>query len=174
MAGAGSLVPHGQLPQTVREARYALQVCHTEGRPEAEFRDLGTYQLLLSLQDPQALTTFASSVLGPLDEYDEAHGGHLLPSLQAFLERNARWEAAAAELYVHRHTLRYRMRKVEELTGRDLTSARDRMELFLALRARDLLASADGTDGRGAVLAPPYKPNGAVAPSGTRRARRKG
>jgi purine catabolism regulator len=174
MAGAGSLVPHGQLPQTVREARYALQVCHTEGRPEAEFRDLGTYQLLLSLQDPQALATFASSVLGPLDEYDEGHGGHLLPSLQAFLERNARWEAAAAELYVHRHTLRYRMRKVEELTGRDLTSARDRMELFLALRARDLLASADGSDGRGAVLAPPYKPNGALAPSGTRRARRKG
>jgi purine catabolism regulator len=174
MAGAGSLVPHGQLPQTVREARYALQVCHTEGRTEAEFRDLGTYQLLLSLQDPQALATFASSVLGPLDEYDESHGGHLLPSLQAFLERNARWEAAAAELYVHRHTLRYRMRKVEELTGRDLTSARDRMELFLALRARDLLASADGTDGRPAVLAPPYKPNGGLAPSGTRRGRRKG
>jgi hypothetical protein len=66
------------------------------------------------------------------------------------------------------------MRKVEELTGRDLTSARDRMELFLALRARDLLASADGTDGRPAVLAPPYKPNGGLAPSGTRRGRRKG
>ena len=174
MTGAGSLVLHDQLQQTVREARYALQVCQTEGRPEAEFRDLGTYQLLLSLQDPQALATFASSVLGPLDEYDEGHGGHLIPSLQAFLERNARWEAAAAELYVHRHTLRYRMRKVEELTGRDLTSARDRMELFLALRARDLLASADGSDGRGAGLAPKYKANGALAPSGPRRARRKG
>jgi DNA-binding PucR family transcriptional regulator len=174
MTGAGSLVPYGQLQQTVREARYALQVCQTEGRPEAEFRDLGTYQLLLSLQDPQALATFASSVLGPLDEYDEGHGGHLIPSLQAFLERNARWEAAAAELYVHRHTLRYRMRKVEELTGRDLTSARDRMELFLALRARDLLASADGSDGRNGGLAPQYKGNGALAPSGTRRARRKG
>jgi purine catabolism regulator len=174
MTGAGSLVPHGQLQQTVREARYALQVCQTEGRPEAEFRDLGTYQLLLSLQDPQALATFASSVLGPLDEYDEGHGGHLIPSLQAFLERNARWEAAAAELYVHRHTLRYRMRKVEELTGRDLTSARDRMELFLALRARDLLASADGGDGRNGALSPQYKGNGALAPGGPRRARRKG
>jgi purine catabolism regulator len=172
MTGAGSMVAYDQLQQTVREARYALQVCQTEGRPEAEFRDLGTYQLLLSLQDPQALATFASSVLGPLDEYDESHGGHLIPSLQAFLERNARWEAAAAELYVHRHTLRYRMRKVEELTGRDLASARDRMELFLALRARDLLASADGSDGRG--LAPQYKPNGALAPSGPRRTRRKG
>ena len=111
-----------------------------------------------------ALRTFADSVLGPLDRYDEAHGGELIPSLRAFLDRNARWEAAAGELYVHRHTLRYRMRKVEELTGRDLASARDRMELFLAIRARDLLASADwpnasangaaASDGRPAACRP--------------------
>ena len=54
----------------------------------------------------------------------------------------ARWETAASQLYVHRHTLRYRMRKVEELTGRDLGNSFDRMEFWLALRARDLLAAA--------------------------------
>jgi purine catabolism regulator len=145
MAGAGSPVAFDRLSQGVREARYALQVCRTEGRLQAEFADLGTYQLLLSLQDPDALRTFADSVLAPLDGYDGAHGGELVPSLQAFLERNARWESAAAELFVHRHTLRYRMRKVEELTGRDLSSARDRMEFFLALRARDLLDSGNGS-----------------------------
>ena len=47
---------------------------------------------------------------------------------------------SAAELFVHRHTLRYRMRKVEELTGRDLSSSFDRMEFWLALRARELQA----------------------------------
>jgi DNA-binding PucR family transcriptional regulator len=150
LAGAGSLVPFDQVKQGVREARYALQVCRTEGRELAEFADLGTYQLLLSLQDPEALRTFADSVLAPLDRYDDAQGGDLVPSLRAFLERNARWEAAAGELFVHRHTLRYRMRKVEELTGRDLSSARDRMEFFLALRARDLLASGDWAERDGA------------------------
>ncbi len=140
-AGAGNPATFDRLAQAAREARYALQVCETERREQAEFADLGTYQLLLSLQDPEALRTFAASVLGPLDAYDEQHGGHLIPSLRAFLERNARWEAAANDLYVHRHTLRYRMRKIEELTNRDLTSARDRMELFLALRARDLLTT---------------------------------
>jgi len=140
VAGAGSLGGFDHLLQAVREARYALQVCRTEGRQEAEFADLGTYQLLLSLQDPEALRTFADSVLAPLDRYDDAHAGDLVPSLRAFLDRNARWEAAAADLYVHRHTLRYRMRKVEELTGRDLSSARDRMEFFLAPRARDMLS----------------------------------
>jgi len=143
LAGAGSLVQFDQLLQGVRESGYALQLCRTEGRLEAEFADLGTYQLLLSLQDPEALRTFADSVLAPLDRYDRAHAGDLLASLRGFLERNARWEAAAKDLFVHRHTLRYRMRKVEELTGRRLSSARDRMEFFLALRARDLLATSE-------------------------------
>jgi purine catabolism regulator len=144
LAGAGGLATIDHLPQAVREARYALQVCRTEDRAQADFADLGTYQLLLSLQDPDALRTFAESVLAPLDVYDAQHSGELLPSLGAFLERNARWESAAKELTVHRHTLRYRMRKVEELTGRNLSSARDRMEFFLALRARDMLAPGDG------------------------------
>jgi len=57
-------------------------------------------------------------------------------------------------LLVHRHTLRYRMRKVEELSGRNLSSARDRMEFFLALRARDMLASGES--------APPARPGPTV------------
>lgn len=150
LAGGGSLVAFEQLPQSVREARYALQLCRTDGRAHAEFSDLGTYQLLLSLQEPDALRTFADSVLAPLDRYDEAHGGDLVLSLRAFLERNAKWEAAAKDLFVHRHTLRYRVRKIEDLSGRRLASARDRMEFFLALRARDLLTAADRkVDGQG-------------------------
>jgi purine catabolism regulator len=83
-------------------------------------------------------------MLTALQAYDREHAGELQASLRAFLQHNARWETAAAELFVHRHTLRYRMRKVEELTGRDLSSSFDRMEFWLALRARELLdAQAD-------------------------------
>jgi purine catabolism regulator len=116
-------------------------VCRLEGWTSAGFEDLGTYRLLLSMSEPDALRAFADSLLSSLDAYDRDHGGELVPSLQAFLQHNARWETAAAHLYVHRHTLRYRMRKVEELTGRDLSSSFDRMEFWLALRARELLAS---------------------------------
>jgi purine catabolism regulator len=139
-AGAGSAVRPDEVGRSLREARYAIQVCRLEGWSHAGFADLGTYRLLLSMTDPDALRAFADSLLGPLDLYDRDHGGELITSLQAFLEHNARWESAAAELYVHRHTLRYRMRKVEELTGRDLSSSFDRMEFWLALRARDLRA----------------------------------
>jgi purine catabolism regulator len=140
-AGAGSAVTADEVARSLREARYALQVCRLEGWPHAGFEDLGTYRLLLSMSDPDALRAFADAMLAPLDLYDHEHNGELIGSLQAFLQHNARWETAAAQLYVHRHTLRYRMRKVEELTGRDLTNSFDRMEFWLALRARDLLAT---------------------------------
>jgi purine catabolism regulator len=141
VAGVGSAVPPTEAGRSLREATYALQVCRVEGRRFADFRSLGTYRLLLTLQEPDALRAFADSVLAPLDRYDADHAGELVPSLAKFLHHNARWESAADELYVHRHTLRYRMRKVEELTGRDLSSAHDRMEFWLALRARDLLST---------------------------------
>jgi purine catabolism regulator len=139
--GAGSPAEITEVGRTLREARYALQVCRLEGWASAGFEQLGTYRLLLSMTEPDALRAFADAMLAPLDAYDRDHNGELAGSLRAFLEHNARWEAAAGKLYVHRHTLRYRMRKVEELTGRDLTSSFDRMEFWLALRARDLMAA---------------------------------
>jgi purine catabolism regulator len=139
-AGAGGGVDVADAAKSLREARYALQVCRLEGWSSAGFEDLGTYRLLLSMTEPDALRAFAESLLAPIDRYDRDHGGELASSLRAFLASNARWETAATELYVHRHTLRYRMRKVEELTGRDLSSSFDRMEFWLALRARELLA----------------------------------
>jgi DNA-binding PucR family transcriptional regulator len=143
--GAGGAVEPTETGRSLREARYALQVCRLEGWGAAGFNDLGTYRLLLSMAEPDALRAFADSMLAPLDAYDREHAGELQASLRAFLQHNARWETAAAELFVHRHTLRYRMRKVEELTGRDLSSSFDRMEFWLALRARELQeAQVDG------------------------------
>jgi purine catabolism regulator len=105
----------------------------------ATYRDLGSFQLLLSLQDDDALRLFCDSVLAPIEQSEGAYGGELMRSLEAFIEENGQWERAARRLYCHRHTLRYRMRRVEELTGRSLGSARDRIEFWLALRGRDLV-----------------------------------
>ena len=63
-------------------------------------------------------------------------------ALEAFIECNGQWERAARQLYCHRHTLRYRIRRVEELTGRSLDSARDRIDFWLALRGRELIGPA--------------------------------
>jgi PucR family transcriptional regulator, purine catabolism regulatory protein len=106
----------------------------------ATYRDLGSFQLLLSLQDDEALKLFCDSILGAIEQSEGHYGGELMRSLEAFIEENGQWERAAKRLYCHRHTLRYRIRRVEELTGRDLSSARDRIEFWLALRGRELVA----------------------------------
>ena len=86
----------------------------------ATYKDLGSFQLLLSLQDDEALRLFCDSILGPIEASEGPYGGELMRSLEAFIEENGQWERAAQRLYCHRHTLRYRIRRVEELTGRDL------------------------------------------------------
>ena len=106
----------------------------------ATYRDLGSFQLLLSLQGDEALRLFCDSILGPIEASEGHYGGELMRSLEAFIEENGQWERAAKRLYCHRHTLRYRIRRVEELTGRNLGSARDRIEFWLALRGRELVA----------------------------------
>jgi purine catabolism regulator len=133
----------GALRRSYDEALYALEARPHNGAPAvATFRDLGSIQLLLSLQGERGVELFTTSLLGSLVAHDDRHRSALVDSLRAYIEANGRWADAAAALSVHRHTLRYRMRKVEELTGRDLADAEDRLELWLALRAYDLRAPA--------------------------------
>ena len=130
-----------ELRHAFHEARCALEataLADGEAPEIASWRDLGAFTLLLSVSDDDALRLYWESVLGPIEDGDAEYGGELLRSLEAFIEHNGQWERAAREVYCHRHTLRYRMRKVEELTGRDLSRAHDRIEFWLALRAREL------------------------------------
>jgi purine catabolism regulator len=102
-------------------------------------RDLGSYGLLLGAQPRPVLEGFVRSVLGPLLDRDRSRSSELVASVRAFIEAGGRWEPGAEALGVHRHTLRYRIRQAEELTGRDLSSAEDRLEMWLALKAGDIL-----------------------------------
>ena len=149
-AGVGRAVPAGRAREAYHEARCALEARELGSVPPtngngahaptvATYRDLGSFQLLLSLQDTDALRLFCESLLGPIEHGEGHYGGELMRSLEAFIECNGQWEAAARRLYCHRHTLRYRIRKIEELTGRDLSSARDRIEFWLALRGREIV-----------------------------------
>jgi purine catabolism regulator len=135
--------PTSSLRRSFHEARCALEasaLANGDGPPAvASHEDLGAFQLLLSLQDEDALRAYCDNLLGALENGEGAYGSELLRSLEAFIERNGQWEAAARDLFCHRHTLRYRIRRVEELTGRDLGRARDRIELWLALRGRELV-----------------------------------
>ncbi len=140
-ASASRVAAAHALRLSFHEARCALEAVRLQNgsAPEvASYRDLGAFQLLLSLQDDDALLSYCRGVLGPVESDEGDYGEELLRSLDVFIEHNGHWEKAAGALYCHRHTLRYRVRRVEQLTGRDFSSARDRIEFWLALRGREL------------------------------------
>jgi purine catabolism regulator len=129
------------LRMAFHEARCALEAVRLRNgdAPDvASYHDLGAFQLLLSVQDDEALSSYCRSVLGPIEQGEGEYGDELVRSLDVFIEHNGHWEKAAAALYCHRHTLRYRIRRIEQLTGRDFSNARDRIEFWLALRGREL------------------------------------
>lgn len=83
------------------------------------------------------VATLAASPLAPLLDGDSARERVLVESLEVFLRHNGSWETASRALGVHRHTLRNRMARVEELTGARLDVAEDRVALLLGLLARE-------------------------------------
>jgi purine catabolism regulator len=142
-ASASRVAPTHSLRLSFHEARCALEAVRLQnGNGSAEvvasYADLGAFQLLLSLQDDDALLSYCRGVLGPVEAGEGEYGDELLRSLDVFIEHNGHWEKAANALFCHRHTLRYRIRRVEQLTGRDFSHARDRIEFWLALRGREL------------------------------------
>jgi PucR family transcriptional regulator, purine catabolism regulatory protein len=140
-ASASRAAPTQALRLSFHEARCALEAVRLqngEAPAVASHRDLGAFQLLLSLQDDDALLSYCRNVLGPVEGGEGEYGDELLRSLDVFIEHNGHWEKAANALFCHRHTLRYRIRRIEQLTGRDLSNARDRIEFWLALRGREL------------------------------------
>lgn len=139
LVGVGRSVAAVDARRTFHQARFALEARRLSGEAGvATADDLGSFQLLLSLQDDDALRLFCDSILAPLEE--GGYGEELLRSLEVFIDANGNWERAARRLDCHRHTLRYRIRRVEELTGRSLDSARDRIDFWLALRGREVLS----------------------------------
>ncbi|MEU8849861.1 PucR family transcriptional regulator [Streptomyces sp. NPDC048564] len=117
-----------------KQAEQALSVARRRGRVCVEHEQMAAGSVLPLLAD-DAVKAFADGLLRALHEHDATGRGDLVASLRAWLSRHGQWDAAAADLGVHRHTLRYRMRRVEEILGRSLDDADVRMELWLALKA---------------------------------------
>ncbi|MBO4258278.1 PucR family transcriptional regulator [Streptomyces griseorubiginosus] len=117
-----------------KQAEQALSVARRRGRVYVAHEQLASGSVVPLLAD-DAVKAFADGLLRPLYEHDATGRGDLVASLRAWLSRHGQWDAAAADLGVHRHTLRYRMRRVEEILGRSLDDPDVRMELWLALKA---------------------------------------
>ncbi|MEW2523065.1 PucR family transcriptional regulator [Actinacidiphila alni] len=120
----------------LEEARHARRVA--AARPGrvcvAGHEELASHVLLLPFVPDDVRRAFTARLLDPLRAYDRRHRAELIPTLEAFLECDGSWTRCATRLHLHVNTLRYRIGRIEQLTGRDLSRLEDKLDFFLALR----------------------------------------
>jgi purine catabolism regulator len=141
VVGIGGVAPNStSLREPLIRSREVCQVLRRRatGSRVGTFADIGTHRMLLGLHDRDLLRRFADDILGPLRAHDEQNNTELERTLRIFLGNDGHWSTTASDLYVHVNTLRNRVSRIGELTGRDVTRLDDRVDLFLALEADEL------------------------------------
>ena len=139
------------------EALLAANVAEADRtRPVLAFEETGAYRLLLSAmsEDPAELQRFYAETMEPLVAYDEQYETELVVTVEAFLDTDGNVAGTAQKLFTHRHTIRYRLERVRELSGLDVGSTDGREKLSLGLKAMRVLGMA-APAGRRASPAPP-------------------
>jgi sugar diacid utilization regulator len=132
-----------QLPDAYSEATVALEIGHRIHGPSSvsTFSTTGTYKLLFRVlqENPEELEAFYGETLEPVVHYDSRYGTELVETLITYLGNDASTVRTAGDLYAHRHTIRYRLDRVGELTGLDVDKSEDRERLTLGIKAMQLL-----------------------------------
>jgi DNA-binding PucR family transcriptional regulator len=138
------------------EAHLAVNVGEAEGRTLLAFEDTGAYRLLLPAmsEDPGELERFYAETIQPLVEYDEQYETELVATVEAYLDHDGNVAATAKHLFTHRHTIRYRLERVRELCGHDVSGTEGREKLGLGLKAMRVLGIASP---RGPAMEPGAK-----------------
>ena len=132
-----------QLPDAYSEAGVALEIGHRIHGPSSvsTFGKTGTYKLLFRVlqENPEELEAFYGETLEPVVHYDSRYGTELVQTLITYLGNDASTVRTAGDLFAHRHTIRYRLDRVGELTGLDVDKSEDRERLTLGIKAMQLL-----------------------------------
>jgi sugar diacid utilization regulator len=126
------------------EAHLAVNVGEAEGRATLAFEDTGAYRLLLPAmsEDPGELERFYAETIQPLSDYDDQYETELVTTVEAYLDNDGNVAATAKQLFTHRHTVRYRLERVKELCGHDVSATEGREKLGLGLKAMRVLGIA--------------------------------
>jgi hypothetical protein len=127
-----------------QEALLAANVAEAEGLELLGFEDTGSYRLLLPAmsEDAGELERFYEETVAPLCAYDEQYETDLVATIEAYLDNDGNVTPTAAQMFTHRHTIRYRLERAKELSGHDITSTQGREKLGLGLKAMRVLGIA--------------------------------
>jgi sugar diacid utilization regulator len=134
------------LSEAYSEAEVALEIGHRIHGPSSvsTFERTGTYKLLFRVlqEEPEELESFYAETLAPVVSYDSRYGTELISTLTTYLGNDASTARTASDLFAHRHTIRYRLDRVKEITRLDVDKSEDRERLTLGIKAMQLLGRA--------------------------------
>lgn len=136
----------GELFRAGQESLLAVNVAEASGETDVMgFEDTGAYRLLLSAlcDDPGELRRFYAETIEPLVDYDTQYETDLVHTVDTFLAADGNVAGAAQRLFTHRHTVRYRLERVKDLTGLDCSSTDGREKLSLGLKSMRVLGIAN-------------------------------
>jgi sugar diacid utilization regulator len=145
--GVGDPCPQpSALPHSLREARLALrlQKASASAARTSVYADLDVLRMLAAVDDLSDVAGFVHKWLGPLAAYDERKHTELVKTLTQYLQHGGGYEATSRALSVHRSTLKYRLQRIRELTGLDLSDPEIHFNLQLATRAHLTLLALGG------------------------------
>ncbi|MFE5491430.1 PucR family transcriptional regulator [Streptomyces virginiae] len=134
------------IPHRYQEAQRALEVrlSSRERYGTTFFDELGLYRILGPGADRQELETFVHEWLGQLIAYDSGHHATMVETLSRYFDCGGNYDEAAASLAIHRSTLRYRLQRIREISGNDLTNVEDRLNLQVATRVWKIVLGGSG------------------------------
>jgi sugar diacid utilization regulator len=133
----GTCTEPGDFPRSHHEAQLALKVQRSAGADDrvTVYEELGVYRMFAEIPDGAVTGEFVRRWLGPLLDYDARKGSQLVATVAAYLESGGSYDATASALSLHRNSLRYRLQRIRDISGLDLTDADTRFNLQLATRA---------------------------------------
>lgn len=129
------------LPTAFREALEAIQMIVELNSPDliAHYDDLGVSRLLMRITDTAEMERFCDEYLGKLIAYDAAHGTDLMKTLHVVIETDGHLKEGTQKLFIHYNTLRYRLKKIREITGLEFRSWKEIAQMMLAVEVYHIL-----------------------------------
>ncbi|ROR23987.1 DNA-binding PucR family transcriptional regulator [Mobilisporobacter senegalensis] len=137
--GIGPGINHIEnLSFSYKRARTAMKMSIGTGKEMIHFDEMGFFKILFSIDDTNLLTSYANEILGPLEEYDEAHGSSYVSTLKSYIKNDRSLMRVAEETFTHRNTVNYRIQNIKRILGCDLSDMDELFPYQVAFYIRDM------------------------------------
>ena len=129
------------MKNSLKESEWALSTIKFKGLKDeiVKYKDIGIYSLLFNINNKEVLEQYYYSALGGIIEYDRINNSDLTGTLETYLEKSCNVTVTAETLFIHRNTLKYRLRKIEELLQCDLHNFKDCTNLKIAFDCKKII-----------------------------------